>query len=237
MDALTEICQRRGVVLIEDAAEAIGSVYLGRKAGSIGLFSTFSFHGTKTITTGEGGMFLTSNPNLFEKVLTLGNHGRARNQSKQFWADIAGFKFKMSNVQAAIGCAQLQRIDDLVFRKRYIMSKYIERFKDIPDISYNPEYPDMKNGFWMPNIVFSTKSKVTRQTLQNDLLRNEVDARVFFWPLSSLPMFSKNLNNKNAYSISGRSINLPSFHDMTDDMINYVSDIALGTLQRKNGKL
>jgi perosamine synthetase len=100
--------------VIEDAAEAIGSVWHGRRAGSMGRFGVFSFHGTKTLTTGEGGMFVTNDADLYEWVLTLSNHGRARGQTKQFWPDVVGFKYKMSNIQAAIGCAQMERIDEYV---------------------------------------------------------------------------------------------------------------------------
>ena len=103
MDRLRDIGKKHGVPIIEDAAEAIGSVYHGKRAGSMGAFASFSFHGTKTLTTGEGGMFVTDDADLYETVLTLSNHGRARNQKKQFWPDVVGFKYKMSNVQAAIG--------------------------------------------------------------------------------------------------------------------------------------
>ena len=91
MDALMAIGEKHGIPVIEDAAEAIGSIYHGRRAGSIGKFGSFSFHGTKTLTTGEGGMFVTNDAGLYETVLTLSNHGRARGQTKQFWPDMVGF--------------------------------------------------------------------------------------------------------------------------------------------------
>ena len=122
MDELLKIGKEYDIAIIEDSAEAIGSIYHGRRAGSMGTFGAFSFHGTKTITTGEGGMFVTNDHNLHEKVLTLSNHGRSRNQTKQFWADIVGYKYKMSNLQAAIGCAQMERIDELVLKKRRFSS-------------------------------------------------------------------------------------------------------------------
>src|SRR5690606_19254807 len=107
---------------IEDAAEAIGSVYHDKRAGSMGRFGAFSFHGTKTLSTGEGGMFVTNDAELYEKVLTLSNHGRARGQVKQFWPDMLGYKHKLSNIQAALGCAQVERIDELIARKREILA-------------------------------------------------------------------------------------------------------------------
>jgi perosamine synthetase len=104
MDRLLDIGKRHGIPIIEDAAEAIGSQYHDKRAGSMGKFGGFSFHGSKTLTTGEGGMFVTNDADLYEKVLTLSNHGRARGQTKQFWPDTVSYKYKMSNIQAAIGC-------------------------------------------------------------------------------------------------------------------------------------
>lgn len=224
MDALTEICERYGLYLVEDAAEAIGSVYMGRRAGSMGTFATFSFHGTKTITTGEGGMFLTSDANLFETVLTMNNHGRSRKQIKQFWADVAGFKFKMSNIQAAMGCAQLRRVDELVSRKREILARYQDNLLLYEDITMNLEHEYETIGAWMPTAVFSEKCGITRDLILAKFKNEKIDARVFFWPLSSLPMFESE-RNKTAYSISSRAINLPSYHEISNDEIDTVCKV------------
>jgi len=121
MERLLEIGKKYNIPIIEDAAEAIGSVYHGNHAGSMGVFGAFSFHGSKTITTGEGGMFVTNDEKLYERVLTLSNHGRDRNQKKQFWADVIGYKYKLSNIQASIGCAQMERIKELIQKKKEIL--------------------------------------------------------------------------------------------------------------------
>ena len=147
MDRLLAIGERHDIPVIEDAAEAIGSIYHGKRAGSMGRFGTFSFLGTKTLTTGEGGMFVTNDRDLFEHVLTLSNHGRARGQTKQFWADMVGFKYKMSNIEAAFGCAQMERIDDLINRKREVFSYYRSGFAEFPTIAMNPEDAGTVNGF------------------------------------------------------------------------------------------
>ena len=217
MDALRAIGARRGIPVIEDAAEAIGSVWHGRRAGSMGRFGTFSFHGTKTITTGEGGMLVTDDDALAELATTLSNHGRARGQVKQFWPDMLGFKFKMSNVQAAIGCAQLARVEELVARKRAILDGYRRRLEGTNGIALNPEPAGTVNGAWMPTAVFDRSTGVTRERLQAAFAVENVDARVFFHPLSSLPMFTPCPQNRNAWDIPGRAINLPSFHDITED--------------------
>ncbi len=226
MDTLLEIGNRHGIVVIEDAAEAIGSQWHGQRAGSLGVFGTFSFHGSKTITTGEGGMFVTDDSNLYEKVLTLSNHGRAQNQTTQFWPDMIGYKYKMSNIQAAIGCAQMERIDDLILRKRQIFSLYQEGMKPLADkVSMNPEFPGTVNGYWMPTIVVKDSVPFDRQRLLDTFKSDSIDGRVFFWPLSSLGLDQLNVQSGDtpvAYSLSERSLNLPSYYDMADDDIKRV---------------
>jgi perosamine synthetase len=215
MNELMLIGKKYGIPVIEDAAEAIGSVYHGMRAGSIGAFGAFSFHGTKTLTTGEGGMFVTNDSSLYERVLSLSNHGRSSSQAKQFWPDMVGFKYKMSNIQAAIGCAQLERIHELIERKREIFATYKKYLGGIPGLSLNPEPERVINGAWMPTVVFDLDIGITRERMQAAFLDDDIDARVFFWPLSSLPAFEKYCENPNSYSIPMRSINLPSYHDMS----------------------
>lgn len=230
MDRLLAIGQKHGIPVIEDAAEAIGSVYHGKHAGSMGMFGSFSFHGTKTLTTGEGGMFVTNDADLYETVLTLSNHGRARGQTKQFWPDMVGFKYKMSNIQAAIGCAQMERIEELINCKREILKYYRERLEVLPGVSINPEPAGTVNGAWMPTVVFDTQTGVTRESLQAAFADDNIDARVFFHPLSSLPMFEDRLQNRHAWNIPCRAINLPSFHDITTVEQDRVVNVIRGFL-------
>jgi perosamine synthetase len=222
MNELITIGDRHGIPVIEDAAEAIGSIYHGKRAGSMGKFGAFSFHGTKTMTTGEGGMFVTNDIDLFERVLTLSNHGRAQNQTKQFWPDMVGFKYKMSNIQAAIGCAQMERIEELSNRKQEILATYRGRLAMLPGISMNPEPINTINGAWMPTAVFAPNAGITREQLQAAFAAENADARVFFWPLSSLPMFEPVPTNAIAWNIPERAINLPSYHDIGTDEIERV---------------
>jgi len=232
MDALLELGTRYDIPVIEDAAEAIGARYRDRPAGSMGIFSTFSFHGTKTVTTGEGGMFLTSNADLYEKVLTLSNHGRDRQQDKQFWADVVGYKFKMSNVQAALGCGQMERIVELTERKRAILHAYKARLSSLNGISMNPEPDHAVSGAWMPTVVFDETLGVKRQEIQAAFKTAQIDARVFFYPLSAQPMFTAVPENKTAWSICERAVNLPSFHDITEDDIARVCQVVTDLVQR-----
>lgn len=225
MVQLLALGKKYGIPVIEDAAEAIGSVYHSKRAGSMGKFGTFSFHGSKTLTTGEGGMFVTNDSSLYETVLTLSNHGRARGQTKQFWPDMIGFKYKMSNIQASMGYAQMERIDQLIKRKREILHYYHEQLGLFPGIRMNLESAETINGAWMPTVVFDLELGITREKLQTAFSAENIDARLFFHPLSSLSMFEDNKQNRHAWDIPNRAINLPSFHDITRDEQDRVIDV------------
>lgn len=234
MDALARIADRHGIHLIEDAAEAIGSVWHGRRAGAIGTFGAFSFHGTKTITTGEGGIFVTDDGDLYDRVLTLSNHGRARGESRQFWPQTVGYKFKMSNVQAAVGCAQLERIETLISGKRRIFQAYADRLYGLP-ISMNPEPAGTCNGFWMPTAVVDPDRSFDLSQLFDRMKAENIDARRFFWPLTSLPPFSGAATNPVSHSIHMRALNLPSYHEMSDADIDRVARVVTDQLRRTPG--
>ncbi len=219
MDQLLDLGARHGLPIVEDAAEAIGSEWRGRRAGSLGRFGIFSFHGTKTLTTGEGGALVTSDGDLYERALTLSNHGRRRGEARQFWPSAVGYKFKMSNLQAALGCGQLARVEELVGRKREILAAYRSALGDLPGARLNPEPPGTRHGAWMPTIVFEAETGVTRERLQDAMLRANIDARVFFWPLSSIPALGLAADSPVANRLAAHAINLPSFHDMSEDQL------------------
>ena len=224
MDALLAIGERHGIPVIEDAAEAVGSVYHCRRAGSMGYFGAFSFHGTKTITTGEGGMFVTNDPDLYEQVLTLSNHGRARGQSKQFWPDMVGFKYKMSNIQAAIGCAQIERVHKLIKEKRKIFQEYEKQLTGLP-LVLNPEPSDCQNGYWMPTFVVDKDLAFDRNFLCSLLSSQGIDARVFFWPLSSIVKTARKASphQYKSQAIHLLGLNLPSSFGMSSPDISRVA--------------
>jgi len=217
MDEIMEIAKKHNLYVIEDAAEALGSTYKGKKAGSIGDIGVFSFHGAKTCTTGEGGMLVTNDEKLFKKAQTLNNGGREVG-GEVFYAKILGYKYKMSNFQAALGLAQIERIEELVERKRQIFYEYQKNLSDLK-ILMNPEPTHTTNCFWLPTIVFD---KINRKELINYFKEN-ADIRPFFYPLSSMPMF-ENQENKVAYGIHKNGINLPSYYDITNEEIKFVCD-------------
>ncbi len=233
MDRLLEIGRRHSIPVIEDAAEAIGSIWQGKRAGSMGTFGAFSFHGTKTITTGEGGIFVTNDDALYEHVLTLSNHGRARGQVKQFWPDRVGYKYKMSNVQAALGCAQMERAEQLIARKRAVFETYRRALSPLAGLSLNPEPAGTQNGYWMPTVVFDAACHITREMMSAAFANENIDARVFFWPLSATPPFQpNNAASSIAQDLAARAINLPAFHDITDDEQQRVIEVIRALYQQ-----
>ncbi len=232
---LKQIASQNNVFLVEDAAEALGSRYFDNHAGTVGDFGVFSFHGSKTLTTGEGGMLVTNSSELAKRVRELNNHGRISGLERTFIANQIGYKFKMTNLQAALGLAQLERFDELVERKRSILEIYRNKVAAYSEISINPVQDGCVSGSWMPNVTFSVESGVTREKLLELFESANIDARVFFWPLSSLSFLSGyEHDTPNAYSVAERSINLPSYHDMTMNEINRVVETLITSIERSH---
>jgi perosamine synthetase len=221
-DQLQAVAARHNVILIEDSAEALGSTYKGVRAGKFGIGSVFSFHRTKTITTGEGGMLLLDGEELFERCKILRDHGRA--PGTYFNVEVA-FKYMPFNLQAALGYAQFQRVEELVERKRWIWKSYVERLADIPDLQLNPEPPHVHNGVWCTALIFGKSHGLSKDDAMEQLGTLGLPARPFFWPLSSLPAYpgrearGKALNPI-AYDVSARGINLPSALNISEPQID-----------------
>lgn len=214
--AINMVAASHGIAVIEDAAEAIGATRGGRRAGSFGRVGTFSFHGSKTLTTGEGGMLVTDDEELFKRVLFLRDHGRAPGP-RLFWNSEIAYKYKMSALQAALGLAQLERIDELVARKRQAYEWYRDELGGIPGVELNAEPLGTQNGFWMVTVVPDNRYGITKEQLIAKLSDEGVDARPFFYPLSALPAYAGNphvagaaARNPVAYRLSATGVNLPS---------------------------
>lgn len=215
MGAIGALAQ--GIPIIEDAAQAIGATWRGAPAGTLGDIGVFSFHGTKTMTTGEGGMVVTNRGDLFERISTMRDHGRSPANHRYFTTDEIGFKYRMSSLQAAFGRAQLSRIDELLDKKNRIFGWYDERLNDIPGIRLNHERPEVTNTFWMVTLVVDRSYGLSTNEMMLYFDRHSIDTRPFLPPLSSLTAFTKYdtvrgaaERNPVAYDIAARSINLPS---------------------------
>jgi perosamine synthetase len=236
MDSLLDVAKRHNIVVIEDAAEAIGAMYKKRRAGTFGKIGVFSFHGSKTLTTGEGGMLVTDNGELFERILCLRDHGRKPGDTMFKNAEIA-HKYKMSSLQAALGLAQLQRIEELIMRKRRIFSQYETALSDIDGITLNFEGPNVFNSFWMVTAVVDSKFGLDKTFLIERLKQAGINCRPFFNPLSSLPAYAgleqasiARKRNRVSYEISPFALNLPSALVLTQSDIEFVANIFGKTL-------
>lgn len=224
-DGIKEVCDRHGVIMIEDAAEALGSTYKGIRAGKFGVGSVFSFHRTKTITTGEGGMLLLDDEALYQRCKFLRDHGR---QPGTYFNTEITFKYMPFNVQAALGYAQFQRIDELVAKKRWIWHGFRERLAGIPDILLNPEPSYVTNGVWATALVFGKSHSLSRDDALTEMPKLGLPARPFFYPLSSLPAFPGREEEGRAkdpvsYDVSERGINLPCALNLTEKDLDLVS--------------
>jgi len=228
MDAIYKIAAANRIAVVEDAAEAVGSEYRGKKAGSFGDTSTFSFHGSKTLTTGEGGMLVTGRDDIYRRAQFLRDHGR-KPGDKAFFNSEVGYKYKMSGLQAALGLAQLERIEDLVTQKRQIFAWYRQELGGFDGITLNYEAPETKNTYWMVTAVLDRKFDIGKERLQAEMNAYKVDCRPFFYPLSSLPAYASYADvararqvNRVSYQISPFAINLPSGLNMTQEKVQYV---------------
>jgi perosamine synthetase len=235
MDAIRAIAARHGIAIVEDAAEAIGSEYKGQRAGALGDVGVFSFHGTKTLTTGEGGMLVTDRQDVYQRVLFLRDHGQQPGD-KRFFNTEVGFKYKMSSLQAALGLAQLERVEELVSRKRQIFHWYRER---LPCLVLNCEVPGVKNTYWMVTAILSDVPGIDKYRLIALLGGQGIDCRPFFNPLSSLPAFAGSEQGRRArdrnrvsYGISPSGINLPSGLNLTEADVDRVCRALLGCLSQ-----
>ncbi len=227
-DRIVPIARKHGIRVIEDAAEAIGAESTGRKAGSLGDAGVFSFHGSKTLTTGEGGMLVTDDASLHERVLRLRDHGRAPGD-RMFRNLEVGFKYKMSAMQAALGLAQLERLEELVARKREIFGWYREELMGVEEITLNAEAPSTRNSYWMVTAVWDERLGLSKEEMMRQLFDKHIDSRPFFHPLSSLPAYETDseacrarIRNKISYKISPYGVNLPSPLNLTREQVRYV---------------
>ncbi|MEM8812284.1 MAG: DegT/DnrJ/EryC1/StrS family aminotransferase [Pseudomonadota bacterium] len=226
--ALRDISARYGLPIIEDSAEALGSQFEGRAAGSLGITGTFSFHGSKTVVTGEGGMLTTDDDHLYERILFLRDHGRPVGD-RFFMSTEVAFKYKMSALQAALGVAQMERIDELVSHKRAIFGWYKDRLSHLQGIALNAEQKGVRNSYWMVTAVADPDYGLDKFELMDAFMQRNIDTRPFFTPLSELPAFADAAESKRflprqpkGHSVAAFGINLPSGYHMTEEKVDLV---------------
>lgn len=235
-DALQRTCEDAQIHLIEDAAEAIGSLHRGRPAGSFGSASAFSFHGSKTLTTGEGGMVVTDDESLYERMMVLRDHGR-RPGDVAFFNNEVAFKYKMSALQAALGDAQLSRLSELVEMKRTIFDWYRARLGSTAAVTLNAEPEGTLNSYWMTTAVIDPGCGLTKVEIGEQLERAGIATRPFFHPLSGIPAYANHpqagtaaASNPVSYRLGTYGINLPSALCLTEQDVDRVCTELLRVL-------
>jgi perosamine synthetase len=225
MPELMALAATHGLKVLEDAAPALGATVDGRLAGTWGNASAFSFQGAKVLVTGEGGMLVSNDEELMDRAGRLGDHGR--HPTIPFWVTEVGYKYKMSNLQAALGLAQLERIDELVARKRWINERYRKNLQGSNSVVVSSELPGCRSIHWMTSIEVLGADGDRRTAIMRDMKALSIDTRPSFPPISSLPMFERRAENPVAKRVGTSVINLPSGHNLSESDIDYVSEVVI----------
>jgi perosamine synthetase len=219
MIEIRKIADIHNLFIIEDCAEGIGTLFNGKHVGLFGDISTFSFFGNKSITTGEGGMVCTNDDKLAELSFRLKGQGLAKN--REYFHDIIGYNYRMTNICAAIGCAQLERIVDILNKKRQVVVNYIDGIQSLP-IAYHQEIGDVKHSYWMFTILVNSESERTR--LRKYFNENGIETRPTFHPVHTMPMYNTGEKFEVAEDLGKRGINLPSYPELSEADIKYITD-------------
>jgi len=227
MDPVLRVARQHGLRVVEDCAEAHGSLYRGKKVGSLGDLACFSFYANKVITTGEGGMITTNNAELADKARRLRNLAFTK---PRFLHQEVGFNYRMTNLQAAVGVAQLERIEDIIETKRAIARKYTERLAGTRGLRLPIEKDYARNIYWMYGVVVDPEFGMDRDHLADALLERGIETRTFFCPLNLQPAYQRRgaireLPCPQAVMLWERGMYLPSGCLLTDQQITLVSQV------------
>lgn len=226
MDEIVTICIKHNLFLIEDCAEGIGTFYKGRHVGTFGDIAAFSFFGNKTITTGEGGMVISNNKELIEKAAHIKNQGVT---SRTYWHDILGYNLRMTNICAAIGLAQLECIDQIMNEKIRVAKAYRDCFQNT-DIQFHEQEENTVHSYWMCSILIEDAN--LRDPLIEYMKLNGIDSRPLFYPCHTLPMYANGNNDFPVVNnLSYRGLNLPSYPELTNDDVAFISQTILEFLR------
>ena len=227
MDPLRELAQKHGIMIIEDSAEAHGGEYKGQPCGSLGDAAGFSFYGNKIITTGEGGMVTTNNREIAKLAWNLRDH--AFSHERHFWHKFVGFNYRMTNLQAAVGLAQVEQMATFVAQRRQNALEYNCRLSTIPGIRTPAEAPWAKNVYWMYGIMVDEKEYgMNRDQLRKVLADNGIETRTFFIPMHCQPVYWDAFKGQRypvAEDLCKRGFYLPSSSSLALDEIEYVANV------------
>jgi perosamine synthetase len=230
MDPILDLARSHGLSVVEDAAEAHGARYKGRRVGSLGHLATFSFYGNKIVTTGEGGMVVTSDPTFAERAAFLRDH--AMDPRRRYYHPEIGFNYRMTNIQAAIGCAQLEQIETILARRKAIAAAYEAGLAGLTGLSRPPVAPWAENVYWMYSVLVEPGFGPNREAVRAGLRERGVDSRPFFVPLHELPPYRQDAPFPVTTALAAKGINLPSGTGLRPEEITQVCDALRGLARR-----
>ncbi|MBI4308999.1 MAG: aminotransferase class I/II-fold pyridoxal phosphate-dependent enzyme [Candidatus Omnitrophica bacterium] len=208
MDPILEIARRHDLAVIEDAAEAHGAGYKGKKVGSIGDIGIFSFYGNKIITTGEGGMIVTDNPDIAQRVRLLRDHGMS--PSRRYWHPVLGYNYRLTNIQAAIGVAQVERIESILQAKLDIAQRYEKQLEGVAGIIRPPQAKWAQNVYWLYSILVEEEYGIGRDDLMAELNLMHIETRPFFLPVHTQPIYNTGQYLSVSQELASKGLSLPS---------------------------
>lgn len=225
LDPLLALARERELFLVEDAAQAHGARYKGRRVGAIGHIGAFSFYGNKILTTGEGGMVVTRDEALASRARLL--RGHAMDSVRRYYHYEVGFNYRMTNIQGAIGCAQLEQYEDIRERRRTTASIYAARLGNIAGLQLPPNAPWAESAHWMCSIVVEPSLGLSRDETMAALDARGIETRPFFVPLHELPAFESPTGFPVSTRLGHHGINLPSGSGLTREDVDRVCDAVL----------
>jgi len=229
MDPILEICARKGITLIEDAAEAHGSLYKGKRTATMGRIGCFSFFSNKIITTGEGGAVVTFDDQIAERARILRDMAFSKDASKKFLHEFVGFNYRMTNMQAALGRTQLKRINQFIEIRRSNAQIYNSRLRGMKGIIMPPEKEWAKSVYWMYSVLVQPQYGLTRDELMRELSTRGIETRPFFVPVHQQPVYARDFIGEKypvAEELSATGLNLPSGNTLTAEQVQVVSNLV-----------
>jgi perosamine synthetase len=229
MASLMDIAKKNKLYVVEDCAEAIGTEFDGKKVGSFGDVASYSFYGNKTITTGEGGMLVLNNEDLYHKMVKLKGQGLAG--EKEYWHDVIGYNYRMTNICAAIGVAQLERVEDTIKRKVEIANLY-KKGLEKSGVEFHTSSSASFHTYWMCSILVEKPEQ--RDLLRKYLAGCGIETRPLFYPIHTMPMYFESKVYEVAENLSSRGMNIPSYPDLSNEMIELVISSIIEGVQQLN---
>lgn len=231
MKPIMEVAQKHNLWVLEDAAEAHGAEYSGQKVGSIGHCAIFSFFGNKIITTGEGGMVTTNDDELAEKLRLF--RGQGMDPNRRYWFPVIGYNYRMTNIQAALGLAQMETIKDSLHQRQILSGWYNEALKPLQEHLVLPsEMPWAKHVYWMYTVFLKNGNEQKRDLIMRALDKMGIETRPVFYPMHTLPPYQENTSYPVADSWAQRGINLPTHQDLTLTDVQRIADSLRFTLEK-----